>query len=57
MSKSHLKTAEHYLKEARRLQREAEATLNPVARQQLFTIALSYVDLAKTVEMLGEKAG
>jgi hypothetical protein len=54
MAKSRLKSAEHYLKEAKRLQREAETTTDPVARQQLFTIALGYVDLAKTIEMLGE---
>jgi hypothetical protein len=54
MPKARLKTAEHYLKEAKRLQREAEATTDPIARQQLFTIALGYVDLAKTVQMLDE---
>ena len=54
MPKPHLKTAEHYLKEAKRLQRAAETTADPIARQQLFTIALGYVDLAKTIELLGE---
>jgi hypothetical protein len=55
MPKPRLKTAEHYLKEAKRLQRAAETTVDPIARQQLFTIALGYVDLAKTIELLGEQ--
>ena len=54
MSEPRLKTAEHYLNEARRLQRQASATMDPTLRQQLFTIALGYVDLAKTVQLLAE---
>jgi hypothetical protein len=54
MSATRLKSAKHYLDEAQRLQREAKATNDAITRQQLLTVAMGYVDLAKSAEILDE---